>query len=105
MVAVRIDIAGLPTQEFLEKAISNVADRFNDNFKDKNRKIESLKERLYIIERGLPFWKLWNKRLDEQDQFSRKASLRIQNIPLPSTVSYADCVKKLMMFFRNLIMV
>ena len=105
MVAVRKDIAGLPTKEFLEEAISKVAESFNEKFKEKDREIESLKERLDIVEAKLTILETLDKRVEEQEQYSRRVSLRIQNIPLPSTGSKEDCVKKAYDIFRNLIVV
>ena len=102
METVRKDIAGLPTKEFLEEAISKVAEKFNEKFEEKNREIESLKERLDIVEARLAILETLDKRVEEQEQYSRRVSLRIQGIPLPSTGSKEDCVKKVNDVFQKL---
>ncbi len=95
MSAVRKDIAALPTKEFLEEAVCKVVEKFNEKFKEKEREIESLKERLDIVEANLAILENSDKRVEEHKQYSRRVCLRIQNIPLPSaTGSKENCVKK-----------
>ena len=103
MAAVRKDITGLPTKEFLEEAVSKLAEKLNEKFQEKDHEIESLKERLDIAEARLAILETLDKRVEEQEQYSRRVCLRIQGTPLSSIGSKEDCVRISTMFFRSLI--
>ncbi len=68
MSAVHKDIAALPTKEFLEEAVCKVVEKFNEKFKEKEREIESLKERLDIVEAKLTILENLYKHVEEQEQ-------------------------------------
>ena len=53
--AVRTDIVALPIKEFLEEAISEVSKEFEDKLEEKEKEIESLKNRHNLLR--LKAWK------------------------------------------------
>ena len=75
---------------------------FNEKFKETDREIELLKERLDIVEAKLTILETLDKRVEEQEKYSWRVSLRIQNIPSPSTGSKEDFVKKAYDIFQKL---
>ena len=80
---VRDFLGKLPDTVFIEKAIGKLNEIFEEKLEERDRKIKSLEDRIERLESSLAVVNRLEYKIDNEERYSRRQCLRINNVELP----------------------
>lgn len=89
-----LEILNLPGKKYLDEVIDKVTTKVNEKLEAQEQRVNLLEERFDIIESKLVSSEHREKRIDDDEQYSRSHCLRLLNIPLPPGGIKKDCLGK-----------
>ena len=91
---VRDFLGKLPDGVFIDEAIEKVKAIFEEKLEERDKKIKSLEDRIERLESSLAVVNRLEYRIDNEEQYSRRQCLRINNVELPGDEESEDCMQK-----------
>ena len=96
---IRDFLGTLPDRNYL---IENVTEIVDKNLEERDQKIKTLEERIERLESSLVVVNRLQYKIDNEEQYSRRQCLRLNNIDLPGEHESEDCMQKVKDMLKEL---
>ena len=103
LAPIRKNLAKLPTKQAIDALLNDLVDRLERKIEEKveerasaiESRINQLEQKVDALESALVVVDHLHRKIDDNEQYSRRVCLRFDNVPLPENGHKEDCAKKI----------